>query len=122
MRKILVADDEKIVRDVIARFLKLKNFDVITVENGAELVQKVCADNFDLLIMDLRMPGLTGPAILEKLKEAKKQLPFLILTGTIEADESDVLVKLGCTNNEIISKPADLFEILKKVEEKLRGE
>ncbi len=119
MRKILVADDEKIVRDVIARFLKLKNFDVVTVENGAELVQKVCADNFDLLIMDLRMPGLTGPEILKKLKEAKKQLPFLILTGTIDADESEVLAGLGCSNNEIICKPADLFEILKKVEEKL---
>ncbi len=119
MRKILVADDEKIVRDVISRFLKLKNYDVSTVENGAELVQKVRVDNFDLLIMDLRMPGLTGPEILGKLKEEKKQLPFIILTGAIDADESEVLRKLGCSSDEIICKPADLFEILKKVEEKL---
>ena len=119
MRKILVADDEKIVRDVIVRFLKLKNYDVITAENGVELLEKVCADNFDLLIMDLRMPGLTGQEILEKIRENKKEIPVLILTGAIDADDSGVLKDLGFSNDEIINKPADLFEILKKVEEKL---
>lgn len=119
MHKILIADDEKLVRDVIARFLALKGYDVGTAENGAETINKITLDNFDLLIMDLRMPGLRSQEILEQIKNRKKEIPIIILTGTIDAEESEVLKKWGYSNDEIICKPADLFEILKKVQEKL---
>lgn len=120
MCRILIADDEKLVRDVIARFLTIKKYDVSTAENGAETVHKIITDNFDLLIMDLRMPGLRSQEILEQIKNSKKEIPIIILTGTIDAEESEVLKKWGYSNNEIICKPADLFEILEKVKEKLR--
>ena len=119
MRRILVADDEKIVRDVIARFLRLKDYDVFTAENGREAVNRVTEDNFDLLIMDLRMPGLNAQEILQAIRETKKVLPVIILTGTIDAEESQVLQKFGLPVEDIICKPADLFEILKKIKEKL---
>jgi CheY-like chemotaxis protein len=119
MRKILVADDEKVVRDVISRFLRLKDYDVFTVENGREAVKRVTDDNFDLLIMDLRMPGLRAQEILQAIRETKKDLPVIILTGTIDAEESEVLQKFGHPVEDIISKPADLFEILEKIKEKL---
>lgn len=119
MHKILIADDEKLVRDVIARFLTLKGYDVGTAENGAETVNKVTTDNFDLLIMDLRMPGLKSQEMLEQIKNSKKEIPIIILTGTIDAEESEILKKWGYSNNEIICKPADLFDILKKIQEKL---
>ncbi len=119
MYRILIADDEKLVRDVIARFLTLKRYDVDTAENGAETVHKVLTDNFDLLIMDLRMPGLRNQEILEQIKNSKKEIPIIILTGTIDAEESEVLKKWGYSSNEIICKPADLFDILKKIREKL---
>ncbi len=119
MRRILVADDEKVVRDVMSRFLKLQGFDVCTAQDGREAVDKAVKDNFDLLIMDLRMPGLKATEILEAVKKNKKDMPVLILTGTIDADESEALRKLGYSGENILCKPADLFEILKKVKEKL---
>ncbi len=122
MRKILVADDEKVIRDVIMRFLRLKGYDVDLAEDGLETIHKMIADNFDLLIMDLRMPGIKGQEILEQLKKSKKEIPVIILTGTIDADESEILRKLGFSSNDIICKPADLFEILKKIKEKLPDE
>lgn len=122
MYRILIADDEKLVRDVIARFLILKKYAVSTVKDGAEAVHKVITDNFDLLIMDLRMPGLRSYEILEQIKNSKKEIPIIILTGTIDAEESEVLKKWGYSNNDIICKPADLFDILKKIEEKLPGQ
>ena len=121
MRKILVADDEKLVRSVMARFLSCQGYDVSIAENGLETVRKAASGEFDLLVMDLRMPGLKGHEILEELKKNKKQIPVIILTGTIDADESEVLMELGYTSEDIICKPADLFDILKKVKEKLTG-
>jgi two-component system, OmpR family, response regulator ResD len=119
MRRILVADDEKVVRDVMLRFLKLQGFDVSTAEDGRETVRKALEEDFDLLIMDLRMPGLKATEILVAIKKSKKNLPVVILTGTIDAEESEALRKLGYTGEDILCKPADLFEILKKVKEKL---
>jgi DNA-binding response OmpR family regulator len=122
MRKILVADDEKVVRDVITRFLELKGYDVCTAEDGQETINKVIADNFDLLIMDLRMPGLNAQEMLAQLGKIKKELPIIILTGTIDTDRLGILRELGYSNNDIICKPADLFEILKKIKAKLPDE
>ncbi len=122
MYKILIADDEKLVRDVIARFLALKGYSVGTAENGTETVRKVSEGNIDLLIMDLRMPGLRSDKILEQIKKTNAELPIIILTGTIDAEESEVLNKWGFSNNEILCKPADLFDILKKVQENLPKE
>lgn len=119
MYKIMVTDDEKVVRDVMVRFFELKGYDVCTSVDGAEMLRKVREDNFDLIIMDLRMPGLSGPEILSSLKEIRKGIPVIILTGTIDADESEVLKKMGYSRDEIFCKPVDLFEILKKVKEKL---
>ncbi len=119
MYKILVTDDEKVVRDVLVRFLNLKGYDAHSAADGLEMLQKVRADNFDLIIMDLRMPGLSAPEILLALEKIRKGTPVIILTGTIDADESEVLRKMGHSFNEIICKPADLFEVLNKVKEKL---
>ena len=80
MYRILIADDEKLVRDVIARFLTLKGYAVSTAENGAETISLVDRENFDLLIMDLRMPGLRSDEILELIKKTKAELPIIILT------------------------------------------
>jgi len=119
MHRILIADDEKLVRDVIARFLTFKGYDVGMAENGAEAVRKAATDNFDLLIMDLRMPGLKSREIFERIKKTGKEIPIIILTGTINAEESEVLKEWDYPSADIICKPADLFEILKKIQEKL---
>jgi len=122
MRKILIADDEKVIREVIMRFLQLNGYDVSLAEDGFETIHKMATDNFDLLIMDLRMPGMKGQEILEQLRKSKKEVPVIIFTGTIEADESEILRKLGYLSNDIICKPADLFAVLKKIKEKLPDE
>ncbi|MFH1094449.1 MAG: response regulator [Candidatus Omnitrophota bacterium] len=122
MHKILVVDDEKEIRDMIMRFLRIKGYEVYLAEDGLETIHKMTTDNFDLLIMDLQMPGIKGQEIIEQFRKSKKEIPVIILTGTIDDDVFEILRKLGFSSNDIIGKPVDLFEILKKIKEKLPDE
>lgn len=119
MRKILIADDEKAIRDVLARFLSLNGYAVSTSENGVDTIEKIKSGDFDILIIDWRMPLRKGCDVLAEIKKAKIEIPCLVLTGTLDAQDCDEFKKLGYGQNDILYKPADLFVILSKVKEKL---
>ncbi len=119
MSKILIADDEKVVRDIFKKFLTYYGFSVSEAQDGAEALEKINSDNFDLLIMDLRMPNVEGPDILEAMKANNKEVPTIILTGTVDASDSEVLRKFGYTDKDILCKPVDLYELLTTVRNKL---
>ncbi len=119
MAKILIADDEKVVRDILVRFLGLSGYDVDTTDDGRETVNKIKADTFDMLIMDLRMPRLKVADILVELKKSNKEIPCLILTGAIDAEDSEDLKRAGFPLGDILYKPVDLSSLLGKIKEKL---
>ncbi|MEG1648078.1 MAG: response regulator, partial [Bacilli bacterium] len=58
--KVLVVDDEKLIRDVIKEYLKLENFDTFEAENGLEAIELVKNEDFDIIIMDIMMPKMDG--------------------------------------------------------------
>ena len=120
MPKILIADDEKIVRDIFVKFLANHGFSVFQAQDGAEALDKINNDNFDLLIMDLKMPKVKGPDILEAMRVNNKQVPTIILTGMVDASDSGELKKFGYTDNDILCKPVDLYELLAAVKNKLK--
>lgn len=119
MSKILIADDEKTIRDIFLRFLTLQGYEVSLAESGSDAIAKLSAGSFDMLIMDLKMPGTKGVEILREMQKNEKSVVVIILTGSVDAEDSQDLKEVGCDVKEILYKPVDLFELLAVVKRKL---
>lgn len=81
LRKVLVVDDDPVVGMSFKRVLSGKGYAVITAENGLEGLEKMQSEKFDLVFTDLRMPGLTGLDVAEKVRERQPWVPVVIVTG-----------------------------------------
>ena len=79
--RILLVEDEKKVADIIARGLKAERFAVDVCHDGQSGWEAANAYNYDLIILDLMLPGLSGTEILEKVRRKNSQVPILILTA-----------------------------------------
>jgi CheY-like chemotaxis protein len=80
-RKVLVVDDDPVVRKSIDRVLSSKGYAVITAENGEEALRKLNEEKYDLVYTDIRMPGISGLEVAEQVKARKPWTPVVIITG-----------------------------------------
>ncbi|MBN1913124.1 MAG: response regulator [Candidatus Omnitrophica bacterium] len=79
--KVLIVDDEDIVRDFLCRFLTLKGVHVDTVESGAKAIEKAQKEKFDVVLLDVRMPGMDGVETFKELKKICPQSKYVMMTG-----------------------------------------
>jgi two-component system alkaline phosphatase synthesis response regulator PhoP len=105
MVKILVAEDERDIRELIAFTLRFAGFEVELASNGAEAVEKAQATIPDLILMDVRMPRMTGYQACEALKEnpATRDIPVVFLSA--KGQESEIQEGLEVGAMEYILKP-----------------
>src|SRR3972149_9466441 len=80
-RKVLVVDDDPAVRKSIDRVLAGKGYAVITAENGEEALRKLSEEKYDVVYTDIRMPGMSGLDVAEKVKARRPWTPVVIITG-----------------------------------------
>ena len=81
LRKVLVVDDDPVVRKSFDRVLSGKGYAVITAENGEEALRKLNEEKYDLVYTDIRMPGISGLEVAEQVKARKPWTPVVIITG-----------------------------------------
>jgi DNA-binding NtrC family response regulator len=79
--KVLVVDDEKIVRDFLSRLLSLKGIRVKAVEDGFQAIEKAKKEKFDMVLLDVRMPKMDGVETLKKLKKLNPGTKYVMMTG-----------------------------------------
>jgi DNA-binding response OmpR family regulator len=121
--RILVVDDEPGIRQMLEEFLDMSGFECDAAENGEHAIASAAQGAFDLIIMDVRMPGMGG---IEALREIKARHPYqavLMVTGVSEVDTAVEAMRLGAT--DYMRKPFILQEVLRKVNgaiEKSRAE
>ncbi|PIE58014.1 MAG: cyclic di-GMP phosphodiesterase response regulator [Desulfobulbus propionicus] len=106
--RILVADDDLLVRSAIKNILTFFKYEATVVSSGAELLEQV-TDEFDVIILDINMPGLNGFQTLEKLNELGFDIPVLFLTGAGSMDYAVKSIKLGAY--DFLTKPIEDLEI-----------
>jgi CheY-like chemotaxis protein len=80
-RKVLVVDDDPVVRKSFDRVLSSKGYAVITAENGEEALRKLNEEKYDVVYTDIRMPGMNGLEVAEKIKARRPWTPVVIITG-----------------------------------------
>jgi len=111
--KILIAEDEQITRKHIASTLLAEGYHVDAVGNGLDAHRKVKADNFDIVIADIKMPGMNGLELLAKIKEESPGTDVIIITGFGSIGSAVEAMKNGAF--DYIPKPFELDELVLKV-------
>lgn len=112
---ILVADDEKPIRDIISYQLQKEQYDVLTAANGREALDLIDSNPVDLLILDLMMPDMDG---YEVIKNAPKSLPIIVVSA--KDDEISKVVALEMGADDYLPKPFSKVELLARIHACLR--
>lgn len=110
--KILIAEDEEITLKHLLSTLQKEGYEVSGFSNGLKALERMEEENFDVLIADIKMPGLTGIELLEKIKEKDIETEVIIITGFGSIDSAVAAMKKGAY--DYITKPFDLDELLLK--------
>ncbi|MEE4166755.1 MAG: sigma-54 dependent transcriptional regulator [Desulfocapsaceae bacterium] len=109
MIKILVVDDEQSMRDFLKILLVKDGHDVVTAKNGDQALSLLGTHSFDLVISDIRMPGMSGLDLLEAIREQFGDLPVIMITAFASPDDAVTAMKNGAY--DYISKPFNVDEI-----------
>jgi DNA-binding response OmpR family regulator len=105
MTKILIAEDDQDIRELVVLTLQFSGFDVVSVEDGSLAVEKAQSQSFDLILMDVRMPRMTGYEACRRLKEidATKNIPIIFLSA--KGQEQEIQTGLNAGAADYILKP-----------------
>ncbi|MEE4241415.1 MAG: sigma-54 dependent transcriptional regulator [Desulfopila sp.] len=114
MTNILIVDDEQSMRDFLKILLRKEGYGVDTGINADNALQKLQNDTFDLVISDIRMPGMSGLDLLGKIKESYPDLPVIMITAFASPDDAVSAMKSGAF--DYISKPFNVDEIKSVIE------
>lgn len=112
--RLLIVDDEVKFLDSIAQRLELRDFDVTKATDGRQALEIAGREKFDLVLLDLKMPGLNGKQVLEILKREHKFLEVIILTGHGSLDSAVECTRLGAF--DYLPKPYELDSLLEKMQ------
>jgi DNA-binding NtrC family response regulator len=115
MRTILVIDDEEHMRWVLKQALKQENYEVLTAGSGEAGLEE--ANPYDLVILDLKLPGMSGLEVLPVLKLNKPAVPVIVITAHGSIDTAISAMKLGA--DDYITKPFEMDELLLAVKKSL---
>ena len=109
--RVLVVDDEASIRDLLAKTLvELAEYDVDVAADGRSAIERMRMNPYDLLIVDLKMPGMDGLAVIREAKRYKADLPVIIITGFSTESSAIEAVNLGVAG--YLTKPFRVPQVL----------
>lgn len=111
---ILLVDDEERLRLTLGKMLRAQGFVVREADSGTAAVAALTQEPAEIVILDLKMPGMSGAETLKALKDRDPDLEVIILTGHASLDDAAAIMQLGGT--EYLLKPCPFDELLTKIE------
>jgi two-component system, OmpR family, response regulator MprA len=116
--RLLVADDDRAIRESLERALGLEGYAVLTVADGTAALAAIEDERPDLVVLDVMMPGLDGLTVCRVLRAQQNRLPILMLTARTET--SDRVAGLDAGADDYLAKPFELEELLARIRALLR--
>ena len=111
---VLVVDDEAVVRDLLRRFLNLFPVRAVIAEGGKEALELAKKESFDLVFLDIRMPGMNGLEVFSEIRKIIPGVPCVFMTGYGSAEE-ELLIKIKDSNVQCLRKPFEDLNLLKDI-------
>ena len=110
--KVLVVDDEELIRGVIREYLEIEGYQVVEAENGRNALEVVRREDFDIMVMDIMMPELDGYQACREIKK-EKDIPCLMLSA--RAEEYDKLLGFDLGIDDYMTKPFSPKELVARI-------
>ena len=119
MIKILLLEDDYLYKVSIKEFLEELDFYVDDFENGDDALNAIFENSYDLLLLDVRVPGMDGFSLVEYVRKEKIDVPIIILTSLTDIKDLSKGYELGC--NDYIRKPFDMIELKFRIEQLIKN-
>jgi DNA-binding response OmpR family regulator len=117
--RILLIDDERRILDFVSRALRLEGLEVDTADDGARGLELALSGRYDVVVLDLLMPGIDGTAVLRRIMERRPDQPIIVLSALGDPDS-----KVGCLDlgaDDYLTKPFSLDELTARIRARLRA-
>jgi DNA-binding response OmpR family regulator len=114
MPRVLVVDDDPQVVRLLRVNLELEGYDVVSASDGNEALEAVAAEDPDLVVCDVMMPGMDGIEVVRRLRADNQKVPVVMLSA--KAMRSDMKVGLDAGADEYVTKPFDPAELIEVVD------
>jgi two-component system response regulator MprA len=116
--RLLVADDSETVLLMLQRRLEIEGYDVVTATDGVEALDRIRdagSQKLDVILLDAMMPNKSGIEVLEELRESGSEIPVLMISAHLDAQEPERMRKLGAA--DCIPKPFEWEDLISRIEE-----
>src|SRR5690606_16731122 len=110
MARILIVDDESAIRRTLKDILEFEKYAVDEAADGMECLVKIKQNQYDVVILDIKMPKMDGMETLDRIQELQPELPVVMISGHATIDTAVEAVKKGAF--DFVSKPPDLNRLL----------
>ena len=113
--RVLLVDDEEEFTSTLAERLEIRGFKAVTANDGESGLQCIMNDTFDVAVLDLMMPGMTGLEALKQFKSIRPKMAVILLTGHGSTKEGMEGMRMGAY--DYLMKPIDINELVKKIQQ-----
>jgi len=117
--KILLLEDDYLYKISIKEYLEELDFTVDDFDNGDDALDAIFENSYNLLLLDVRVPGIDGFTLVEKIREALIYTPVIILTSLTDISNLSKGYELGC--NDYLKKPFDLIELRYRIDQLIKN-
>jgi signal transduction histidine kinase len=116
---LLVVDDNEMNRDMLSRRLARRGFRVAVAEDGQIALDLIARENFDVILLDIMMPGINGVEVLKKLRETHSMMELPVIMVTAKGEKEDLVEALELGANDYLTKPVDFAVALARTNTQL---
>ncbi|MEE8470015.1 MAG: response regulator [Dehalococcoidia bacterium] len=116
---ILLVDDEESVRTAVSRTLQAENYNCVLAASGKEALKKASKQDFDVVLLDVKMPGLSGIEVLPRIIRKHPDTVVIMATAVVDLQTAVEALNLGAC--DYMTKPFDMNDLIIRVERALEG-
>ena len=113
--KVLIVDDEVDLSTTLVERLDIRGFEAVAVQTGAQALEQVRTNIFDVIVLDIKLKGEDGVDVMKQIKQVKENLPVILLTGHMSKEANEEGLKAGAI--DYIIKPIDIEDLIVKLRE-----
>jgi DNA-binding response OmpR family regulator len=118
MSKILIVEDEPSIAEGLVDLCQFKGYEAVHTDNGEDGYQQAITGNFDLIILDIMLPGMDGFTVCDKVREQDREIPIIILSA--KNSDEDIVQGLRLGADDYINKPFSVSQLFARIEAVLR--